>query len=374
MTDPSSPPAAATGRAQEPAEDAAAGLTTVPEPRRHARRAAADEPVVDGPAADGVVLDESAADGSAADDAGVPSAPGPGTPVDAERTTTTPDADAAPSSGTAPAQTPADPRAIPVVPATAVPATGASATGASDADATPTGARGAADPATGVAAAGTDTDRRAAHRAENGPGSEGLPPTTVATPAATEGRPTVTTTRRRRLASRVTVAALVLLLAGVTTLAVHLYRTTTAWQEQADQYRTASSSLGEQLAASRAEVTGVQSELEAVRGQLTEANTRIDELANEKAQVTDDREAQRQLVDYQERVTEAAGKVALALDQCVQGQDQLITYLEAQAAAAEADAEPPYDETELEQYGTDVETLCRTASEANVALQDELDR
>ncbi|NCT89944.1 hypothetical protein GXB85_03110 [Cellulomonas sp. APG4] len=152
----------------------------------------------------------------------------------------------------------------------------------------------------------------------------------------------------------------------------YLWRTSDAWEGRAEAYRGEAAELGTELATTRAELEGARSELAAVRDQLSTANTRIAELANEKAQVGDDREAQRQLADYQERVTEAAGDVALALDQCVQGQQQLITYLRAQA-----DAPPdqkPYDEAALTQYATDVDTLCQAATEANATLQTELER
>jgi chromosome segregation ATPase len=165
---------------------------------------------------------------------------------------------------------------------------------------------------------------------------------------------------------------LTLLLAGVTAAGVHLWRASDAWEQQADGYRQTADELGAELAGTRAQLDGTRAELEAVRGQLANANTRIAELANEKAQIGDDREAQRQLVDYQERVTEAAGDVALALDQCVQGQQQLITYLGAQAAAVEG--EEPYEQSELDRYSRDVDTLCDAATEANNTLQSELER
>ena len=156
---------------------------------------------------------------------------------------------------------------------------------------------------------------------------------------------------------------LALLVAGGT--AAQLYRTTVAWEDRADHYLATSLGLGEDLAGARAELEGVRAELDAVRTQLDTAQARIVELADEKARVTDDREVQRQLVDYQERVNEAAGRVALALDQCVQGQNQLIGYLEAAAQ---------YDPAELNQYGLDVQALCQAATDANSALQRELDR
>ncbi|MBO1753237.1 hypothetical protein J4G33_15625 [Actinotalea sp. BY-33] len=160
-------------------------------------------------------------------------------------------------------------------------------------------------------------------------------------------------------------ALLVLVTIALVALAVYLYRTSQAWEDRSAEYLGAAQVIGEDLAASRAELTGTRAELEAVRSQLGTAQERIVELADEKAQLGDDREAQRQLVDYQERVSEAAGQVALALDQCVQGQQELIGYL--------ADADE-YDPDALAAFESDVEVLCQAATEANIALQRELGR
>lgn len=172
--------------------------------------------------------------------------------------------------------------------------------------------------------------------------------------------------RRRRIA---TTTLLVLLVLGFAASTVHLYRTSTAWEQRADAYLGDARGLGEDLAGTRAALAGTESELEGVRAQLATAQARIVELADEKAQIGDDREVQRQLVDYQERVSEAAGQVALALDQCVQGQQELIGYLQNTVTGV-----AQYDAAELERFRADVEQLCQTATEANIALQRELSR
>lgn len=234
----------------------------------------------------------------------------------------------------------------------------------------PEAAPGAAPTATGAPGSGTPT-----------PGGDADAAPTVVLPVAVDRSPhraehrradPAPVPRRRRTLVRVALAVLGLLLAVATVAVVHLWRTSDAWETRAATYEGEAEGLGIELATTRAELEGARSELAAVRDQLSTANTRIAELANEKAQIGDDREAQRQLADYQERVTEAAGGVALALDQCVQGQQQLITYLRAQA-----DAPPdqrPYDEAALTQYAADVDALCQTATEANATLQTELER
>lgn len=161
------------------------------------------------------------------------------------------------------------------------------------------------------------------------------------------------------------VLVLLLALGAAVATAVHLYRTSEAWEARSEEYRAVAEDLGGALAGSQADLAGARAELDAVRAQLATQKERIDELANEKAQLGDDRAVQQQLIDYQERVSTAAGDVALALDQCVQGQNQLIGYME------NADQ---YDPVELEQFGTDVQALCQAATEANIELQRELAR
>ena len=206
------------------------------------------------------------------------------------------------------------------------------------------------------------------------PAASGEPPTPVAPGPDRHGVPTawrqpgppdlapldVPAPRRRRAV--VVLAALLVLALG---LAGYLWTTTRAYQERAAAIEAEARSIGTQLTTTRAELAGVTAELEAVRDQLDTAQARITALADEKAQVGDDREAQRQLVDYQQRVSEAAGIVASALTRCIEGQDQLIAYLGNAAA---------YDQAELAQFGTQVETLCRSATEANQSLQEELSR
>jgi hypothetical protein len=152
-----------------------------------------------------------------------------------------------------------------------------------------------------------------------------------------------------------------LLVAGTT----YLWRTSDAWQQRAADYEDASRDLGALLADERARLTATNADLESVRDQLATAQTRIIELANEKAQLGDDREAQRMLADYQERISDAAGRVAKALDQCVQGQNRLIGYLRDAAL---------YDPKDLDAYSTSVQQLCQQATDANTGLQGELSR
>jgi hypothetical protein len=170
--------------------------------------------------------------------------------------------------------------------------------------------------------------------------------------------------RRRWLlpATTILLALSTALLGGAT---AYLWHTSDAWEQRAADYESASKDLGAVLATTRADLKSRAADLVAVRAQLSTAQARIIELANEKAQIGDDREAQRLLVDYQQRVSKAAGTVAQALDQCVQGQNELIGDLQ----QAEL-----FDPAYLATRDTQVQALCQAATDANIALQRELSR
>lgn len=161
----------------------------------------------------------------------------------------------------------------------------------------------------------------------------------------------------------VLVLVAVLVAAGV--VGARLWSTTQAWEDAAAQWEALARTHGEQLAQSQAELEATTGELEATRAQLATAQTRITELADEKAQLGDTTAAQQQLADYQQRVSQAAGQVATALATCVDGQERLIGYLQEAAR---------YDATDIARFRADVERVCGAASEANDRLQQELSR
>lgn len=154
-----------------------------------------------------------------------------------------------------------------------------------------------------------------------------------------------------------------ILLALTLGLATYLLMTTRAYQHRSAEWEAASRTTGSDLTQARADLEATTSDLAATRDQLATAQARIIELADEKAQLGDDRAIQRQLVDYQQRISAAAGNVATALNSCIDGQYKLIDYLENPGAYAPAD---------LARFRTDVKTVCGAATDANAALQREL--
>ena len=142
-------------------------------------------------------------------------------------------------------------------------------------------------------------------------------------------------------------------------------RRTQAWQDSTQQWETLARTTGEELATAQADLAATQAELDATTAQLATAQERITQLADEKAQLGDTSASQQQLADYQSRVSQAAGQVATALASCVDGQQRLIGYLQDSAQ---------YDQDDLARFTADVQTVCAQATDANAALQRELER
>lgn len=160
-------------------------------------------------------------------------------------------------------------------------------------------------------------------------------------------------------------AVLVVVLVGSGLLLARMWRTTQAWEGSSAGWERLSSATASDLATARSDLAASQATLKTTSAQLATAQARITALANEKAQLGDTNAAQRQLADYQSRVSQAAGQVATALSACVTGQRRLIGYLK------QADQ---YDAAQLTQFGQDVQTVCDQATDANTALQTELTR
>ena len=166
---------------------------------------------------------------------------------------------------------------------------------------------------------------------------------------------------RRRWPLVAVVVMLVAALAGAAYLGV-LAR---AWSDRADALGATADDLGARLARAEADLEQRTGELGTATAELATAQARIIELADEKARTGDDREVQRQLVAYQERVSEAAAAVATSLRSCVSGQDTLIDYLRQPEL---------YDPDDLARFEGEVAALCGQAAAANDDLQRELDR
>lgn len=161
------------------------------------------------------------------------------------------------------------------------------------------------------------------------------------------------------------VPVLAVLLALALGLTAYLWVTTVSWRDTSGTWEAEATRYATEVGTLRSRLEGVNAELTAAREQLATATGRITDLANEKAQLGDENVASQQYLEYQQRVSEAAGVVATALGQCTDGQQQLIGYLKDPGA---------YDPADLERFEAQVADLCTQARDANAALQQELQR
>jgi hypothetical protein len=172
--------------------------------------------------------------------------------------------------------------------------------------------------------------------------------------ASGEAQPPPPVRRRRRPWGWITLTTLlVLALAGASALAAYLWQTTTAWQDETVRVESVAADLRAERDELAAELDQSARDLAATDQQLREAQDRISELAQEKAQTADEREIARLLV------TSVAG-VATQLETCVRGQDQLITAL--------SDLEA-YDPESVVEYAESVRAACTQALRGNEEVQ-----
>ena len=180
------------------------------------------------------------------------------------------------------------------------------------------------------------------------------------TPELTEGvRP------RRPVGLIVATCLLSLFLTGALGLTAYLWHAAGAWREDSAAWEAQARTQGEYVAELQAQLAATTWELDGARSQLATATRRITELADEKAQMGDAYAVTEQYLDFQRRVSEAAGVVAQAMARCIDGQSQLIEF--------ERNSER-YDPNDLQRFANQVNALCVQARDANTQLQTELNQ
>ena len=169
--------------------------------------------------------------------------------------------------------------------------------------------------------------------------------------------------RRGRAGWIAAVVVLVLLLAGAATLDWYLWRTSNEWEARSEALTAINYDLGGRLSAEQQTTMQLSNEIDLLTQQLATSNQKVTDLSAEKASAVDESAYYLQEIDALEQNVESAAGTASALQRCVDGQQELVTYLQ--------DAEL-YDPEDLEAFRTSVDELCTQAEEANVRLQDSL--
>lgn len=151
------------------------------------------------------------------------------------------------------------------------------------------------------------------------------PPVTDGGHHAAAGAHTLPTTRRRR--SPLVAVVLAVLLVAALGAGTYLAVLSNQWHDRSQAWESESRALGEKVANLTTDLSGMTSELTLTREQLVTAQARITELADEKAQVGDDRESQKILASDIQAVAQEALDVSASLGDCISAQNTALGYL-----------------------------------------------
>ncbi|SDC73734.1 hypothetical protein SAMN05216410_2285 [Sanguibacter gelidistatuariae] len=175
------------------------------------------------------------------------------------------------------------------------------------------------------------------------------------------GDHSITPARRRR--SPIAVVLLSVLLVAALGAGAYLAVLSNQWHDRSAAWESESRMLGEKVANLTTDLSGITAELTLAREQLATAQTRITELADEKAQVGDDRENQKILASDIQAVAQEALKVSASLGDCIASQNTVLGYLTAPDTAT-----PEVLQTSIDQANT----VCMAAIDAYNSLQKDL--
>ena len=175
------------------------------------------------------------------------------------------------------------------------------------------------------------------------------------------GEHSITPVRRRR--SPIVVIVLAVLLVAALGAGSYLAVLSNQWNDRSAEWESESRMLGEKVANLTTDLGGITAELTLAREQLATAQTRITELADEKAQVGDDRESQKILASDIQAVAQEALNVSASLGDCVAAQGTVLGYLTVPDSAT-----PEVLQTSIDQANT----LCTAAISSYNSLQQDL--
>ncbi|WP_062134550.1 hypothetical protein [Demequina aestuarii] len=154
-----------------------------------------------------------------------------------------------------------------------------------------------------------------------------------------------------------------LLFGGAAALDWYLWNTSDEWEERAGVLTDVNYDLGARLSSEQQTTLQLTSEIDLLTQQLATSNQKVTDLSSEKASAVDESAVYQQEIDALETSVSSAAGVANALHRCVDGQQELVTYLR--------DAEN-YDPEELAAFSDSVRELCAEAEGANDRLQEAL--
>lgn len=163
---------------------------------------------------------------------------------------------------------------------------------------------------------------------------------------------------------QVVAATLGIMLVAAIVIAGYLWNVNGKWQAQVSALTDTGYSLGDRIAEHQAEVAQLESTNSLLSDQLANAKERVLTLSNEKAQWRDDTAYAQQQVEQLAGQLTTAISVANQMNRCIEGEQQLVLYLRADAL--------DYPAEEIAAYEQSVNQLCASALQAKLNLEQEL--
>ncbi|WP_084100527.1 hypothetical protein [Demequina sp. NBRC 110051] len=153
-------------------------------------------------------------------------------------------------------------------------------------------------------------------------------------------------------------------LIGAGYLGWRMWQINEEWQAYSDDVTTANYDLGEQIASVQQNLTEKQQEVDLLSQQLSTSNDRLTDVSAEKAAALDSQELTSQVITTLEETLSLGQAATATLNSCIDGLEQLTTYLEA--------PEDEYDPEQIAEYASNVSDLCDNADAATVRFQGAL--
>jgi len=177
--------------------------------------------------------------------------------------------------------------------------------------------------------------------------------------------PALATVKRGNPGATAAVVILSLLTAAALGLGTYFWFAADRWQAAAAAWEDQARNHGASVAEVTAQLETARAEVVAIQDNLQSAQARITELANERAQLGDQQVVDQNRIDFQARLSAAAGQVASSLELCITRQDELIEALRNPGR---------YTEESVARFGEQVVQFCNDARTANANLQAEINR
>jgi len=213
------------------------------------------------------------------------------------------------------------------------------------------------------------------------PDAEAVPPAFTPSEPPTITIPVILPLKQHLRAWMLLSGVLGIMLIAALVIVGYLWNVNGKWQAQVTSLTSTGYDLGDRIADHQAQIRQLESTNGLLTDQLATAKDRVLSLSGEKASWSDETAfAQQQVALLSEQVA-AAQSVVAQLGRCIDGEQQLVIYIEASTVESvtpsdvegdEEVANPGYTAAEIEQYRQSVNELCGVAANASADFQKSL--